>query len=199
MRLKAKLVCGIGTNDADYEVVAHEFSGIDRRISWVCPIYRTWKNMLNRCTSISFPTYEECRVCDEWLSFKGFHAWMADKDYAGMDLDKDVLVRGNRVYGPEFCVFIPHALNSFLNDRALRRGPLPLGVTFHAQTRKYRAKCRNPWTNKTEHLGLFCSSEKAHLAWKARKHQLACLYADQQSDPRLASALRERFGAGDNL
>lgn len=196
MRSKTIMVCGIGINDADYEVVRHETSNGRRRISWMCPIYRAWKNMLNRCTSASFPTYKDCTVCDEWLSFSGFHAWMKDKDYVGMDLDKDVLVPGNKEYGPDFCIFIPHALNSFLLDRASRRGALPIGVTIHAQSGKYRAKCRNPWTDKTEHLGLFFSAGGAHLAWRERKHELACSYADQQSDPRIAKALRARFAQG---
>lgn len=193
MRRKIKLIRGLGLNDADYEVVRHEEVGGARRISWVCPIYRAWRNMLNRCYSSNFPTYDKCVVTDDWLLFSVFHAWMNDKDYLGMDLDKDLLIAGNRVYGPSACVFISHDLNSFLVDRASKRGIYPLGVTMHAQTGKYRAKCRNPFTNKTEHLGLFFSPEKAHEAWGARKHHLACIYADQQVDHRVASALRLRF------
>jgi hypothetical protein len=58
---------------------------------------------------------------------------------------------------------------------------------------RFRSYCGNPFTGKVEHLGYFNNPEDAHEAWRQRKHELACRYADEQADERVAKALRERF------
>ena len=196
MRAKNKLICGVGINDSDYEITRHEYVGGKRKIIWICPIYRAWKNMHHRCASGINPTYDECSVHTDWIKFSEFHKWMKDKDYSGKDLDKDILFPGNKIYGPDTCIFVSHAVNSFILDRAAKRGPYLLGVNMHAQTGKYRAKCRNPMTGESEHLGLFFTQHEAHEAWRKRKHQIACLYAENESDVRLKAALMTRFAKG---
>lgn len=197
MRAKRRLVYGRGVNDADYAVTSYgSVDGRDKQV-WICPIYLAWKNMLMRCYSAhsvkSMPTYAECEPIEEWLKFSNFKAWVQDQEWQGMELDKDILVRGNKIYGPEFCVLIPHDLNTFLTDRGALRGEFPIGVYWNARDRKFQAKCQNPFTGRRDYLGYFSSPESAHLAWKRRKHELSCIYADQQSDQRIASALRVRY------
>ena len=196
MRAKNKLICGIGINDASYEITRHTYKDGKRKIEWVCPIYKVWKNMHHRCASGASPTYDACSVHPDWIRFSEFYKWMKDKDYLGKDLDKDILFPGNKVYGPDTCIFVSHAVNSFILDRAARRGPYLIGVNMHAQTGKFRAKCRNPITGKCDHLGLFSSEREAHNAWKARKHQIACSYAENEPDQRLKNALMTRFSNG---
>lgn len=199
-----KLVYGWGVNDADYKVEVKKTSLSDGKIAvnrlFICPIYRTWKEVLRRCLSDSHkqnhPTYLGVSACEEWRMFSAFRAWMVQQDYAGKHIDKDLLVKGNRVYSPDLCVFIPQALNNFIGVRSDRRGIWPLGVNFDSSNGMLRAQCSNPFTGKKENLGLFHDPDEAHEAWRKRKHELACVYAEQQTDPRIAQALRERYSKG---
>ncbi len=81
--------------------------------------YTTWNNMLKRCYSEvehrRNPTYIGCSVHPEWHNFQTFAKWY-DKNHpidgSKYELDKDILVNGNRVYSPETCLFVSHFENS---------------------------------------------------------------------------------------
>lgn len=162
-----------------------------------CPFYRKWMSMLSRCYKEeyleTFPTYLDCYVCDEWKYFSNFRSWMEMQDWEGKELDKDLLVKGNKVYSPDTCIFISRGLNCFLNDHAAKRGPYPIGVSWHKLTQMFASQCSDPLTGKSEHLGLFNTPEEAHAAWKRRKHEHVLFYASQETDPRLIEALKTRF------
>lgn len=187
------MIQGVGINDADYPVTKTE----NGKIVWRCPYYQTWADMLRRsyddkCKQ-KYPTYEGVTVCEEWHSFMRFRTWMKTQDWEGKHLDKDLLVPGNKTYSPTTCVFVHGVVNSFLLDSAAARGEWPLGVHWHEQAQKSRGMCKNPFTKKQEHLGYFTCPDQAHLAWKKRKHELACQLADIQEDERVAEALRTRY------
>ena len=188
----ARIVHGVGINDADYEVKPRQGG-----VVVVCPFYQRWKNMLNRCYSNSCqlrqPAYIGCTVCSEWLVFSNFKRWMECQEWKGKELDKDILVSGNKIYSPETCVFIDGSINVFLTDKSSSRGELLLGVDFHRLSGKFRAQCRNQITKNKEHLGLFKDESSAHEAWRKRKHEIACQLADSQTDERVANALRTRY------
>ena len=197
MRKKSKLVFGVGMNDADYPVYSYDVIGAMHKQIWICPIYKTWKNMLHRVYDRTFlinnPTYIGCSVDSEWLSFSTFRKWMVKQDHEGKQLDKDILIAGNKVYSPDTCVFISKRLNTFLCERNTNRGEFPIGVCLHKQSNKFAAQCSNPFTGKRGHLGLFDNQDIAHEAWRTRKHELACRYAELQDDQRIAQSLRTRF------
>lgn len=197
MSATAKLVYGIGRNDAGYPVSINGLIGGRNKQLWVCPFYSTWKGMMERCYSQKFqekyPTYIGCHVVEEWHSFSNFRSWMSGQDYEGKQLDKDILHPGNKIYGPEFCVFVSGDLNKFMNSYGAGRGGFPIGACWIERIKKFQAMCCNPFTMRNEHLGVFVYAEDAHRAWKARKHQHACAYADMQEDPRIASALKLRY------
>ena len=197
MQTETKLVCGVGVNDAGYPVSIYAVIHGKQKQLWRCPFYRAWMHMIERCYSAKVharqPTYAGCSVAPEWHSFSAFREWMAGQPWEGSDLDKDSLVPGNKVYSPDTCVFISHALNKFLNDNAAARGEWPLGVSWHKGRGKFKAQCRNPFAKKNEYLGLFDCPGTAYEVWRARKHQHACRYADQQTDQRIANALRSRY------
>lgn len=196
-----KLIYGVGINDAGYQVST--YSMVDGRMKrlWRCPMYRAWTGMLDRCYSKVYlsgaPTYRECSVSPEWHSFSAFRAWMVTQDHEGKQLDKDILAPGNKVYTGESCVFVSGALNTFLTDCGASRGEWPIGVCLDKSCGKFKAGCRNPFSKKLEHLGYFTCPDAAHSAWRARKHQHACAYADAQDDPRIAAALRARYSANE--
>ncbi len=103
-------VCGVG------------FIGVgDNKVSEngkITKVYQTWQGMLQRCYSEALqkikPWYVGCTVHPDWHNFQVFAKWY-DKNYPTdgnkYDLDKDILVEGNRVYGPETCMFVSHEKN----------------------------------------------------------------------------------------
>lgn len=187
---KRSLVHGVGINDSIGKIAKSR-------------AYRTWSHMLERCycaaTQKKKPTYIGCSVVSEWHLFSVFERWMLSQNWQGMELDKDILYPGNKVYGPNTCVFVPLALNRFLNDRKGARGEWPIGVSWHRRDKTLQAQCNNPFTKKVEPLGRFLNADHAHEAWRAKKHEHACRYADMQIDPRIAEALRARYAtAGGN-
>lgn len=200
--MTSKVIYKFGINDADYPVQKFEVSPGNygkptRRQVWECPFYAKWRSMLRRVYS-KFehdrnPTYTDCTVCNEWLRFTNFKAWMETQDWEGKELDKDLLFHGNKVYDPSFCIFIDGAVNNFIIEREASRGEWPIGVYWNTYHKKFRANCANPFIGKQEHLGYFSSATEAHQAWLKRKLELAKLLAAEQDDPRVAKALVERY------
>ena len=78
--------------------------------------YITWKGMIKRCYSAKSQevhhTYIGCTVCDEWLNFQVFAKWFDDNYISGFHLDKDIKVKGNKVYGPNVCRFVSRLQNN---------------------------------------------------------------------------------------
>ena len=196
-----KLVCGIGINDADYAVVEFETIVVNgkqkQKRTWICPFYQVWANMINRCYSFKTqerqPTYRGCSVTEEWKTFSVFKNWMMTQDWEDKQLDKDLLIEGNKVYGPETCVFVTRIVNKFTNDQGAARGDCLIGVVWHKPAGKFQSRCRNPFTKKGEHLGYFTCELEGHKAWLKRKLELAYELAEIQTDARVAEALIERY------
>jgi hypothetical protein len=203
-----KLVYGVGINDADYvvtkkETIRHVNGKRKQRLVWICPYYRVWHNMLERCYSPKFQekytTYKGCSVSKEWLRFSNFKRWMEKQDWEGLQLDKDLLFEGNKIYSAETCVFVTKAINTFTTDRGNDRGEWLIGVDWHKRVGKFKSQCRNPFTKKGEYLGYFACEQQAHKAWLKRKLELAHLLAAEQTDERVAKALIERYTNYTNL
>lgn len=89
--------------------------------------YYKWKNMVQRCYDKKVhkkykPEYKDKSVCEEWLNYSNFRIWF-DEHYVPcnnnqIDLDKDLLVQGNKVYSPETCVFLLHYQNTMFERSA---------------------------------------------------------------------------------
>jgi len=125
---RRRQVYGVGVNDAWY-AISQTINGKSIK----CNSYDRWKIMLARCYSKAWqakkPTYEGCTVCNEWLSFSNFDAWFNENYVEGYELDKDLKVKGNKMYSPETCLFVPSKINSLFSDCGSARGKLPIGVT----------------------------------------------------------------------
>ena len=197
-----RLVRGVGINDADYVVRKNEtigYVGGKRKLKtvWVCPYYETWANMLSRCYSAKTqdrqPTYVGCSVSEEWLTFSAFKNWMKKQEWEGKHLDKDILIKGNKVYSSDACIFVTQTVNSFTTDSGAARGDWMIGVSWNKRDCKFQSNCKNPFTNKKEHLGHFTTEMEAHQAWLKRKLELARLLASEQADSRVSRALVERY------
>ena len=125
----------------------------------------------------------ECFVVPEWRDVEVFGQWMETQHYDGMDLDKDILVPGNRTYGPATCAFVPGYLNAVINGSIAPTDKVePLGVTRsrYTPTRKDPAKAKaylaniqkiDPETGKAKgiYLGGYTTPMEAHAAWQRAK------------------------------
>lgn len=201
MGRKRGLVYGVGVNDADYATQEYEILEGERKHKWDCPYYIKWVAMLERCYSKRYhklkPSYVGCSVCEDWKVFSKFRKWMKSQPWEGLHLDKDILFEGNKIYSPDTCVFVPQEVNAFLSIGGVNKCGFPLGVSFNKDNRRYRARCSNPFTKRTDHLGYFESPEEAHKAWRLRKYQIAVELSktNTELDPRVVAALISRFRA----
>lgn len=127
-------MCGIGyagKSDVDRNSVA----------------YIRWHDMINRCYNAKFhekqPQYAQCTVCEEWLNFSNFEKWYNENLYQvedmAMDLDKDILIKGNTEYSPATCCIVPHCINTLFLTSKKSRGDLPIGIHYDNEKKKYRA------------------------------------------------------------
>lgn len=198
---KTKLLYGLGINDADYMVAVNTAADADgrKKRAWTCPFYSAWRSMLARCyerpEKAYRPTYGACSVDSHWLEFSAFKSWMERQPWEGNQLDKDLLVPGNKVYSSATCLFLSADMNKFLLECGALRGKYPIGVCWHKRVRKFAAKCCNPFTRKQEHLGYFRCPKEAHVVWATKKLEHATALAVEQSDPRVSAALISRFTA----
>ena len=189
MKKERQLICGVGVNDADYPTQP-TINGKSRS----CPFYQRWHSMLKRCYSAKFqetnPTYIGCSVTEEWLTFSAFRNWMLTQSWEGKELDKDILVVGNKVYSPDTAVFIDARINSFLNERSAARGENLIGVCWDKGCKIFKAYVRHE--GRKIHLGSFNNELDAHLIYSQAKATVIYKAAVNQSDPRVKDALIKR-------
>lgn len=184
---RRKPLLGIGINDAEY-VVKPVVSGV----RLCCPYYSRWERMIIRCYSPKVhsksPTYKNCTVCDEWLTFSNFKAWMIKQDWEGKHLDKDIINPDNKTYSPSNCSFVDRHVNNLLLDSGASRGDFPQGVYLHSQCRMFAASLQH--MGKTISLGLFKSQTDASNAYIKKKVGIILSVADGQCDERVRKGLR---------
>lgn len=197
------LVYGFGINDVDYLVRTRvELPRINgkrsQKITWTCPYFIKWKEMLKRCYSEphlrKHPTYIGCSVHESWRKLSDFIKWVnsqPEKDWFNKELDKDLLIEGNKLYSQNTCVFISRQLNVFIVDRS--SGKHMVGVDWKENIRKFQARCRDPFLKKDDYLGVFSNELDGHLAWKAKKHEHACKFAELETDPRIIQVLTTKY------
>ena len=83
-----------------------------------------WGDMIKRCYDEKQlkrrPSYMGVTVCDEWLCYANFKEWYDENIYEIKDerihLDKDILIKGNKVYSPETCIFVPQRINVLFRE-----------------------------------------------------------------------------------
>ena len=138
-------------------------------------------------------TYAGVSVCDEWLTFSNFKSWMKTQDWEGKQLDKDLMQEGNKVYGPDSCMFVSASVNVFITGDRVSAAGLPRGVTRILKNGRYRAKCRGLTGKHQVSLGCYSTPEEAHAAYWHYKCQVAKELAALQTDRVVADKLLERY------
>ena len=160
--------------------------------------YDLWNSMLKRCYSDTYkkkkPTYEGCEVSNNFKSYKYFYEWCHEQiGFGNKDwhLDKDLLIKGNKVYSENTCIFIPAEINSLLTKREASRGEHLIGVCWDKTANAFKATVKKN-KGKQEHLGYFATELEAFNAYKQAKEAFVKEQANQwksQIDIRAYEAL----------
>ena len=137
--------------------------------------YALWQCMLGRCYSDKskkkYPTYEGCEVSDNFKSYEYFYEWCHKQigfNNEGWHLDKDLLIKGNKVYSEDSCVFIPQEINKVLVKSTASRGEHLIGVHWCKNGKAFKATVSKN-KGKREHLGCFNTEIEAFNAYKEAK------------------------------
>jgi len=142
-------------------------------------VYKTWKGLLSRCYSekwrSSNPTYEDCSVCSEWHNFQEFAKYYEANYKEGLQLDKDLLFKGNKLYSEDTCVFVPAHINSFTIAPVKKACKYKRGVSYHKRSGTFTARIHDG-TGKKEYLGSFSTEHLAYEAWLSAKLKQAFTY-----------------------
>ena len=153
--------------------------------------FSLWKDMIDRCDikQTKYPAYVNVTVCESWFKFQNFAEWCNNqkgfmvKDEKGnmFDLDKDILVKGNKVYSPETCCFVPREINATLTLRRNFRGGLPIGVSkfYVKSTGKTRYEGNISIDKRITSLGSYDSPQEAFQAYKEAKESRVKFLADK--------------------
>lgn len=150
--------------------------------------YKHWIHMLKRCNSEEYEhrNYFDVSVCGEWLCFQNFAKWAEHQHgftNAGWQLDKDILIPGNRIYHPEGCCFVPARINSLIIRSDVEgRTPDRFG-TFYFTIRNASGQKLNK---------SFKSKEEGKLWYRCTKEEIVKEVADQYKnvlDSRVYEAL----------
>jgi len=146
--------------------------------------YVTWYSMLKRVYSdhIRNPSYLDCIICEEWHNFQNFCKWYDENYYEieghEMHIDKDILIKNNKVYSPETCVFVPQHINNLFVKHNRQRGEYPIGVNKNCN--KYISSCNENSCQKI--LGSFSTPELAFNAYKEYKEDIIKRTADKYKE-----------------
>lgn len=152
--------------------------------------YAIWCSMLKRCFDLKYKikhsTYKGVICCKEWLLYENFYEWLHGQDNFNKwlngfnwNLDKDILIKGNKIYSPETCCLVPVNVNNLFTKSNKIRGDLPIGVTKDKYG--FQAKCNNPITNKR--IAKWCSTlEEAFQVYKTAKENVIKQVAQDEYD-----------------
>lgn len=167
--------------------------------------YSIWSNMLTRCYSPKYhqtrKTYILCSVCKEWLNFQNFAKWYYQQNIGeGWALDKDIIKKGNKIYSPNTCCFVPVEINSLFTKANCRRNKKsPIGVHISKIIKngimyQYIVATCSDGLGKNKHLGSFDNTDEAFYAYKRYKESLIKSLANKYKesiDPKLYQAMLE--------
>jgi hypothetical protein len=152
--------------------------------------YKTWLNLLGRCYKDNKRpiTYKDCTVDERWHDFQVFGKWFEEnynpETMQGWQLDKDILVKGNKIYSPENCCFVPQEINTLFRQGFKSKYQCSTGI--FKQCDKFTSMYRGTY------LGKFNTPEEAFEVYKTTKEQYLKEVADYWKntiDPKVHQAM----------
>ena len=181
----APFVCGVGKVGTKYPTTINGQRTKE---------YASWNSMLTRCCTKTFINgenyyyrYENAEICDEWLLFENFYEWLHNQPnfdkWILLDkgaIDKDILIKGNKVYSPENCCLVPNHVNSLFIKADRARGKYPIGVTYKTRDKVFEVQCR--LNGKETYLGRRSTPEQGFLLYKEYKESYIKKVAKEEYD-----------------
>ena len=134
--------------------------------------YSIWTGAVCRCYCpvrlAKRPSYNGCTLSKEFLCYQNFAEWYTTHESYGLgyELDKDLLVKGNKVYSAETCTMLPREINLAIRTDRKKSSDLPVGV-LENKIGGYTAGVRIK--TKDCHLGTFNTIEEASAAYVKAK------------------------------
>lgn len=149
--------------------------------------YGIWCSMLARCYSkikhAEFPSYSDCEVSENFKYFPYFKEWCKKQigfGNEGWHLDKDILVKGNKIYSEDTCCFVPYQINVALTKCTRSRGVSLIGTCRQKGSKTFMS-CVNIG-GELKYLGRFHTEIEAFNSYKVAKEDyiksLALTYKD---------------------
>lgn len=145
------------------------------------PIYHVWKAMIVRCYDRKYnhtESYRGCTVCDEWHNFQIFAEWFVQNYWEipneRMHLDKDILIKDNKIYSPNTCILVPQKINNlFITPK---KGRYNRGVKIEKMGRYNARLCKGD--KGRIFLGSFDTENEAYQAYLIAKKEYIRQMAD---------------------
>lgn len=165
-------VCGVGY------IGIGEYSFITNK-----RIYMAWRGMLERCyvarslNRSRGASYKECSVDSRFYNFQYFCNWFINNiwDEKCIILDKDILIKNNKIYSPESCILVDQRINCLFTKRSNYRGNCCIGVKYY--NNHYVAQC-NDVNGVRRCLGWFGTEIEAFNCYKEYKEKVIKQVAD---------------------
>ena len=192
--MNRKLLYGFGINDY--------YAGPVNTGTKIVKFYAVWRSMIARCYDpvqrAKYSSWEGCKVCDEWKSLVRFKEWFDENYVEGYELDKDILVKGNKLYSPQTCCFVPKELNRVFETKPkkIKGNTLPEGVMWDSSRGLY-VSVLNRLNRKRLYVGRFISAEEASIKYQEAKKQYLLELAEEyykkgKIDKRIYLAIKNR-------
>ena len=174
-----KLVQGWGVNDVQKLSVGENRT-----------YYKIWSRMLERAYSKSwqqrYEEYKGTQVSEEWKYLSSFIEWASKQYWQGNDLDKDLLVEGNKLYSKDTCIFLPPTINKALMKHT-KESQYLMGVGYEERShtmvnpskKPYTARCRVGESVGSKFLGMYATEVEAHNAWRLAKAENLIYWAEK--------------------
>ena len=185
------LCYGVGINDVMIPYFTRTrtwrtWSGIIRRTNNRDP---KWINEQNKIS------YLGCTLDSRWYKLSAFKEWIEQwDDFENKEVDKDLLVLGNKHYGPDTCLMVRPIVNKWFKYKKHGGGDLPRGVSLNPSWKK--GKSPNPYRTqitpiggKRTGLGYYATLEEASAVFEeARKEQIKILI-ETETDLKVKNAM----------
>ena len=153
------------------------------------PEYKIWYAMLVRCyqekSLLKNKSYVGCSVSESFKDYRKFKKWcnkqigFRSRDEKGrvFHLDKDILIKGNKIYSEDTCCFVPHEINSAITSTGVKENELPVGVSKRKDRDTYSATITKH--GKVQHLGSFPTANEAREVYMTERNDYILQLADK--------------------
>lgn len=147
-------LCGVGYNSKE------KHKTVDENLAQTWE-YTLWSFAMKRCYGKykKYKSYEDCEICETWHDFQSMADWLTQNKYKtkstdSLQLDKDILHPGNRIYSPENCLIVTKEVNMYFLGQHRIDSKYGAGVIFSDKSKykKFQAMGRNWETGERESI-----------------------------------------------